>query len=601
MAQQSQIPLLGPGIAGKSLAVSAQKRQNLYLEVKPEKDKSNLVAYGTPGLKPFTNVSDQITRGMWWFQAKGLLYVVSSYALLEIAGDGTATYRGNLDTSTGTVSMTDNGTQLMITDGRYGYIFTPETPDLPFVGTKAGIFDPPLFTVTEPGYVRTDGEVVHVTSTNPGVPFIGTVSIPVIDATDITVGQHVTIKSVGTTNFVLIGATANEIGVSFYATGAGTGTGTVVSTDTWVMDGGGFGTAPSSGTLRVVNQFQRITAPGFQGGDVCVFLDGYFVTNIPNTKQFQISDPYNGLAWNALQFASKEAYTDNLRSVAVDNGNLVLIGDISIEYWQNTGAYPFPFERIAGSPTDVGLAALWSVGRCSGNLYFLARTRRGSLSIVKMFNYQPIVVSTPDLDYLLNSYPSPGDAIAFTYRWNGHEFYQISFGAAGVTWLYDATSEAWSTMTSGDDTRHYGQRGTQFNGQIAVSDYRNGNIYNFDQTTYTDNGDYIARELITPHTFASSSFNRVLIYRLRLDMEQGVGLADGQGQSPQVMLQVSRDGGYTYGNEMWASPGQAGEYLKRAEWRRLGASRSFVFKFRITDPVKVVLLSASAVAQEASK
>jgi hypothetical protein len=84
-------------------------------------------------------------------------------------------------------------------------------------------------------------------------------------------------------------------------------------------------------------------------------------------------------------------------------------------------------------------------------------------------------------------------------------------------------------------------------------------------------------------------------------MEQGQGSATGQGQNPQIMLQVSRDGGYTYGNEMWTTFGAAGQYLHRAEWRRLGVSRNYVWKFRITDPVKVTMISAAAYATMADK
>ena len=76
---------------------------------------------------------------------------------------------------------------------------------------------------------------------------------------------------------------------------------------------------------------------------------------------------------------------------------------------------------------------------------------------------------------------------------------------------------------------------------------------------------------------------------------------NGQGQNPQVMLQVSRDGGFTWGTEMWTSFGAQGEFLRRAEWRRLGVSRNYVFKFRISDPVKVVLIGAAAYATEAMK
>ena len=334
-----------------------------------------------------------------------------------------------------------------------------------------------------------------------------------------------------------------------------------------------------------------------------------------------------------MQFASKEAYTDDLQAVFVDNGNLVLLGTISQEYWQNTGSFPFPFQRIAGSPTDIGLASRWSVARCAGEMFYLGRTRRGGISVIRIQNYQPVVVSTPDLDYLLAQYENVGDAIAFGYRQNGHEFYQISFQKEGKTWLFDATTYAWSELVSGRETRHYANFGAQYLNQIAVTDYRNGNIYILDPQTYTDNGELIARELITPHLFADTSFNKLHVYRLRLDMQQGVGVISGdageiyintqnseiiESQSgnlliteesglsqrsiqPQIMLQVSRDGGYTYGREMWTSFGAIGQYLRRAEWRRLGVSRSFVFKFRVTDPVKVVIISAAAYATMAAK
>jgi hypothetical protein len=302
-----------------------------------------------------------------------------------------------------------------------------------------------------------------------------------------------------------------------------------------------------------------------------------------------------------LQYASKEAYTDDLVAVAVDNGNLVLFGAISLEYWQNSGGFPFPFTRIDGSPTDVGLAARASLSRCAGEMFFLGRTRRGGLSVFRIQNYQPIPISTSDLDYLFSQYLNPGDAVAFSYRQNGHEFYELNFEEQGVTWLFDATSDCWSVLQSGTSTRHYANRGAQYYNKMIVADYRNGNLYELDAQTYTDNGELIARELITPHFFAGTSFNKLHIYRLRLDMEQGIGLVDGQGSDPQVMLQVSRDGGFTYGNEMWTTPGAMGEYLHRAEWRRLGVSRNYVFKFRITDPVKVVLISAAAYATMAAK
>jgi hypothetical protein len=51
----------------------------------------------------------------------------------------------------------------------------------------------------------------------------------VVNVTDLSIGATATILTVGTTNFVAIGATNNNIGTTFTATGSGTGTGTVTS------------------------------------------------------------------------------------------------------------------------------------------------------------------------------------------------------------------------------------------------------------------------------------------------------------------------------------------------------------------------------------
>jgi len=778
MPEAIVLPILGAGIAGRSKAVSAQKRQNLFLEVKPEKDKSNLAAYPTPGLTLFANAGKNPSRGLWWLQSLNLLYSVNANKLLEIDKNGVITERGTLSTAEGTVSISDNAQQIIIVDGENGYIYEPKTLQLSYTypaNSVSNVYNRIGLTITVNGYVNagiagdtatitTDGGdvlsgaytitsatqgswafnvvlpslqtpilatalvvgsrytvltlgtsdftlagaasnvlgavftatksifgtgtvvpatidvnvpatslvvgqkyiilivgttnftlygaasntvgleftasavglgtgvtinnnssglltylqngVVAVTETatnrhtNDNVDILKTagpvpsgeytVNFPLTSATALIVGTQYIINSIGTSDFQLAGAQNNEVGTSFAATGTTIGTGTCTLANEWTFNVP-ITTPAGAGGLEVINNFRQITAAGFPGGNTVTFLDGYFIVNSPNTRQFYLSQLYDGFTWDALSFASKEAYTDNLEAVAVDNSCLVLLGFISQEYWQNIGAYPFPLLRIPGSPTDMGVAARWSIARCNGELIYLGRARRGGLSVVTIQNYRPVTVSTPDLDFLFNEYVNPSDAIAFSYRQNGHEFYQISFQQQGVTWLYDATSQVWSTLLSGATTRHYANFGCQFDFHVITSDYRNGNLYILDPASYTDNGDLIARELITPHFFANTSFNKLHIYRLRLDMEQGGGLNDGQGQNPQVMLQVSRDGGYTWGDEMWATCGAQGDFLSRAEWRRLGVSRNYVFKFRITDPIKTVLIGAAAYATQASK
>jgi len=597
MPQTLKLPILGNEVSGRSRAVTAQKRQNIYVEIDSDADKGSVVAYGTPGLASFTTVGASPIRGMWWYQQENVIIAVTGKYVVEVFPDGSINEIGQLTTDEGSVSIADNGAQVMIVDGVKGYIYQYTTPDLPYSRASTTV------TVTEILHTRVTGQVVKISGDANVASGNYTITVPNTAATALVTGTQYVIASLGTSDFTLVGAPLNQVGIVFTATGTTTGTGTANSANTWQITTVASGSA--TGTLQVRDNFRDIstayTGVDFPVANTVVFIDSYFVINVEDTKQFWLSAPYDGFYWDPLQYASKEAYTDDLSAVAVDNGNLVLLGFVSQEYWQNTGGFPFPFQRIAGSPTDVGLLARFSVSRCAGQLFYLAKTRRGGISVVRNQNYQPIPVSTPDMDFLFLNYTNPGDAVAFSYRINGHDFYQISFQQDAKTWLYDATTNLWSELVSYGTTRSYGNRATQLSNQLMVADYRNGNIYKLDNDTYTDNGQPIIRELITPHFFKGDSYNKLHIYRLRLDMEQGVGTAGGQGQNPQVMLQVSRDGGFTWGNEMWTSFGAQGDFLRRAEWRRLGVSRNYVFKFRISDPVKVVLIGAAAYATEAMK
>jgi hypothetical protein len=64
---------------------------------------------------------------------------------------------------------------------------------------------------------------------------------------------------------------------------------------------------------------------------------------------------------------------------------------------------------------------------------------------------------------------------------------------------------------------------------------------------------------------------------------------------PSVRLQISRDGGKTFGNERSRPLGKIGEYNRRAVWRRNGRSSRFdVYRFIFSDPVKPVAIQLVA-------
>jgi hypothetical protein len=119
------IPLFGLGNVGRSVNASAQERVNLYAEVSTDGEAgNNLTLYPTPGLTRFVDMGATPARGMYPYETGNVIFEVVGSTLWEIAADGTQTNRGTLQPTSGRVDMVDNGLQLLIVDGSFGYIYT---------------------------------------------------------------------------------------------------------------------------------------------------------------------------------------------------------------------------------------------------------------------------------------------------------------------------------------------------------------------------------------------------------------------------------------------------------------------------------------------
>jgi hypothetical protein len=69
--------------------------------------------------------------------------------------------------------------------------------------------------------------------------------------------------------------------------------------------------------------------------------------------------------------------------------------------------------------------------------------------------------------------------------------------------------------------------------------------------------------------------------------------ADPAGVDPKVMLEISNDGGASFGHEIWMSAGKVGKRLTRVRKNKLGWSRDRVYRISMSDPVKWIILGAT--------
>ena len=151
----------------------------------------------------------------------------------------------------------------------------------------------------------------------------------------------------------------------------------------------------------------------------------------------------------------------------------------------------------------------------------------------------------------------------------------LTFPTVGKTWVYDVATGLWherAGFKNGDFTRHRSNCQMNFNQDIIVGDFENGNIYAFDLDDYSDNGG-IQKWLRSWRALPTGTNNlkRTAQHSLQLDCETGVGLNDGQGSDPEVMLRWSDNGGHTWSNEHWSPIGKIGAYGHRTFWRRMGS------------------------------
>lgn len=120
---------IGPGYTLQSVVADCQRCVNWYPEVNElstQADGEVAALIQVPGYKLLTSIGDGPIRGMW-FTSSGRLAVVSGNQVYRVAivnGAWTGGLAGTIGTSTGPVSMADNGTQLILVDGAAGYIIS---------------------------------------------------------------------------------------------------------------------------------------------------------------------------------------------------------------------------------------------------------------------------------------------------------------------------------------------------------------------------------------------------------------------------------------------------------------------------------------------
>lgn len=304
------------------------------------------------------------------------------------------------------------------------------------------------------------------------------------------------------------------------------------------------------------------------------YLDGYFIVLRPDSNQINISDLLSP-DWQASEFATRIGGQDRMMAVFTDHQQLWMFGQKTTELWYNSGDGDFPFQRIEGSWVEQGLWARHSVAKVDNTIMWLGGDDRGVGVVWRAKGYLPQRVSTFAIEYAIRSYSTTTDAVGFAYQERGHNFYVLTFPTAAKTWVYDCNTDLWHErgFLSGGSLIAWAMfHCNTFSGNDYIAPGTNGKILRVSSSLYADEGSSMRRIRQAPHL---SDEQKIIIHdRFQLDMDVGTVT----GSAPMVSMEISNDGGKTFGTAKSATAGASGETKKRVIWRRLGAARDRVYR-----------------------
>lgn len=353
----------------------------------------------------------------------------------------------------------------------------------------------------------------------------------------------------------------------------------------------GYTYTPGTDTFAVISDSDFVAMK-----TIC-FLNGRFIGNKIDSGRFYWSALYDGTSWTALGYATAEGDPDALIAVGALKRELWLFGETTTEVWAAGRTTTAPFVRRQDAAINIGCSAPFSVASDDKNWFWVGSSARGDNVVYSTNGYNPVRISTNQIEYRLGTYSTVEDAIGYVYQEEGHTFYVLTFPTGNATWVYDTLTALWHERRSeyldnisNAQGRHRSNCHAFFDRKHLVGDYETGLIYQQALDTYTE-GTCAIRRVRRCQTLANLQ-KRLFFADLQVLFQHGVGLATGQGDDPEAMLRWSNDGGQTWSNEVWVNIGKAGETRARAIWRRLGTGRNRVFELAITDPIKVVVLGA---------
>lgn len=324
---------------------------------------------------------------------------------------------------------------------------------------------------------------------------------------------------------------------------------------------------PNASTVTYINR--RMVYDGV-GGDIA-FSD--------------LSDP---LVVNSANVIIAEAKPDDMKAVFAYKQQVYGFGANSIQPLYNSGVGNPPYTFVLNATQEIGIDAIHSIASNEKFAYYLG----SDLIVYQLSGLTSNPIGNPAIGQAISKYSGTDDAFGVTFTLDNQNFYLLSFPTGNETWLFNEAAGIWTNLAFGTDGSQHLISDHQFiYNKHLVADRRNGNIYELDFDTFTDNGDLIQHQrdtiAINGKTFGRAGA-KVFMDRIGIEIETGTSLVSAESQ---IIMTYSDDNGRTFSSERFLPIGAQGEFTHKLDWFGLGDFYTRMFRFTMSDDIKWVLIS----------
>lgn len=306
--------------------------------------------------------------------------------------------------------------------------------------------------------------------------------------------------------------------------------------------------------------------------------------------------------YGVQQYFNTESSSDNVNGIFAVGATLYLFGPKTIEIWQRgSGEFEDWIRTSYTTQASFGLEAPSSLACVNSSLFFIASGSQYGKSVIMAngANYKKISEDWLDAKLLQESTNS---AYGYCYSVGEHQFYVLQLDSIGETWVYDSLDGGWHKRTSRSVVS-----GIELQWRAQGVCYFREKFYAFtgDGLVCSFQSDYWMEDFADGSSLPMIRHRQtaVIVDGLRpftfeeLSVECNVGTWNDYALKPMLLLEVSKDGGNTWGNMRSASLGRTGEYSHRVKWFNLGMNRLCVIRVTYSHPTDLVLTACSVRAE----